>query len=131
MKTILKVYNNYSSLRNGMEEDVRKATSGGMKYELVHSKETLEMEGNVKLVYRSLNHSYSSFRGLTVDEIYFDDLVCIDDRVRVESLVRVNQAPEENKEFYYVIEHKIGGDISQTVKTNDKALVLEVIKGGL
>lgn len=123
MKTILKIYNNYTAARAAFEEDCVSYRSSGITFSSLSS--LVIHVGQFKIFYKSATTSPDVFRGLTVDEIYFDDLVNEYDRLGIGGIVKIRKNEEtskESEEFYYVVEDKVGS-VTRTVRTNDKSFV--------
>lgn len=125
MKTILKVYNNFYGAREAVERDVREAVLTGQKYKFRERDMTLEVGEDVKIIYKKLSEPHSVFRGMLVDQIYFDVSVDEHARIGIGGTVKIRKSEEiskETEEFYYVIEDKVG-EITRIVRTNDKSFV--------
>lgn len=125
MKTILKVYRDFYGAREAVGRDVREAVLTGQKYKFRERDMTLEVGEDVKIIYKKLSEPHSVFRGMLVDEIYFDDSVNEHARIGIEGTVKIRgneETPKEGEEFYYVVEDKIG-EIARILRTNDKSLV--------
>lgn len=125
MKTILKVYRDFYGAKKAIERDACEAVLTGQKYKFGESDRTLEVGEDVKIIYKKLSEPHSVFRGMLVDEIYFDDSVNEHARIGIEGTVKIRgneETPKEGEEFYYVVEDKIG-EITRILRTNDKSFV--------
>lgn len=127
MKTILKIYNNYTAARAAFEDCLRyhssEITFSSLSSLVIHV-------GQLRIFYKSVTTSLDVFRGLTVDEIYFDDLVSGCDRIRIKEIVKIREneeVPKESEELYYVIEDKVGS-VTRILRTNDKSLVEALLR---
>lgn len=92
---ILKVYNTYSQASLAKYLEMEKLKQSGIIFEDHGS--SVETSGRI-ITFQHIEGSLDNFRGMTAEEIYFDDRVELEDRQKVEAILReeVEEVEEHN-----------------------------------